>query len=391
MMALPIHKHSIDWDRALGTSLFFVANNRWPRIAIYALRGLIHLALMKSQVPERLKTQFLFFKSITRADYNIFFEQIFAICPFEKKSIDHKYVYAFNFWGVIYAIKNINILLKIFVSRKFRIWASIYIYTNFLRSLQFVESFSNADVKCLIVFGDMQQLDNCLVQYLGQRNCRTVTLQHGLYLDTKDNPANINYVNYMNIVSEYFLSWGEATKNLVERYSKSKVEIVGKPLPPLQVLQSTNSESQFFAVLFDTSVYRSHNKLLKEIALAVETKLSIKAFFFLHPDNDPQEYGLEPSQFLPRSRIGGADFIIGHTTTYLIELMCLGKRAFRLNSDIQWHEISESLTFQNAQDLVDKIMKPATLAGNSNKFIAYIGEDSLNKYKYFFEQLAVDR
>ena len=388
---LPFSAHSIDWNRALGTSLFYVANNSWRSIAISALRGCLHIASMRPQVPPGLEVSFLFFKSITRGDYNQLFGQISSACEFEKKVIDHKYAPSFNIKGLVSGATNIRMLFQLLPTRNFRLWESLYLYTSYIRCLQFIDCFSSAKIKNLVVFGDMQQLDNCLVQYLKQKRCITATLQHGLYLDTTDDPSNINYVNFMNIVSEYFLSWGDATKSLVEKYSKAKVNIVGKPLPPLEPVQAANAEKKFFAILFDTSVYKSQNKLLLAIANEVEKKLSITALFCLHPDNDPEEYGIDKSRFLDRNRIGAAEFIIGHSTTFLIELMCLGKQVFRMRSEIRWHEVSDGVIFEDANELMNKIGKPLTSTSMPDKFIACVGEESLAKYKNFFRHLAQDR
>ncbi len=381
------NSHNIDWSRALGTCRHFIENHTRAQTAFQALKGFAHILFMHPSLPARINGEFLFFKSIARPDLDFLFRAAADACPYDKTVVDHHYQPALNLTGLTMLVRNLPALFALKAATRHNWPAALYLYVNYIRCVQVLAIAAGMPVQNLIVFGDMQQLDSCLVQHFRQRGARTATLQHGLYLDTSTDRRNINYVNYRNIVAEYFLAWGTATKTLVERHTSAKVEIVGKPILPLRPANPVGPDP-FFAVLFDSTAFQQQNRELLSIALEIEQRTGARARFCPHPDNVLSDYNLDPGCILPREKIPDALFVIGHSTTYLIELLRLGMRVYRLHSKFPWHLANADLIFSSAGELAAKLDRPQDSAAIANPFIDCIGTDSLSRYEDFYRSLA---
>ncbi len=199
-----------------------------------------------------------------RNDYDVLFDTIYNSCHSISKckyEFSLKKTLFFNIGVLFKLIKNIKIFTSLdkgsFIGR-------VYLYVTSVYCLNVLEKI----VKCykfkyLVTFADMQPVDNILVQYSKNKAITTITLQHGLYIDYSFF-RNVNMVNYMNVTSDYFLSWGRDTKALINKYSPgSRVVICGKPIPDIDNLETAD----YFTVIFDQNLFHEFNKKLRRLRM----------------------------------------------------------------------------------------------------------------------------
>ena len=192
--------------------------------------------------------------------------------------------------------------------------------------------------------------------------------------------------NYKNVVSDYFLAWGDETKLLIEHYNKTtNVVICGNPT--LKVKQKAKGD--FFTVVFDQQLYNEYNKQLLEIAKAVSDKLSIKIKVKLHPRNILDEYNLDKNHVFNEEDIYSSLVIIGHTTTMMFELMRAGIPVYKYKTSIPFNSINIDIIFENINDLIFKIANPENIdyEKESEFYIKYVEKDSLIRYNEFFGKI----
>jgi hypothetical protein len=233
----------------------------------------------------------------------------------------------------------------------------------------------------------MQPIDNILVQHANKNGIASTTLQHGLYVDYLE-CKNINMTNYKNTCSDYFLSWGEDTRRLINKYHpETKVVVCGKPI---QDQRKGKRESGFFTVVFDQNIFHEFNIKLLSIAYEVAGINGLKVNLKLHPYNKIQWYGVRKEITTLNQNIMDSRFVIGHTTSILFELMRLGLPVFKLKSQIPANRIDPALVFSDCRELLIKIKKYSGKFGfreYGKYYLKFLGAGSLKKYEIFFRKL----
>jgi hypothetical protein len=202
----------IDWTPILRYEYYLLAatDKRPLGFARQLWREWKRLFRSKAVISQQPEAKVLFFKSMPRSDYNTFFRSVFECCPEpNKRYVDFQ----------LERCKFINLrALRIAIGRSFYIWrmmdcrwpGKLWLFPRLVRYLEFQQSAEALTCAWVVVFADMQPYDNLLVQTLKASGTESVTLQHGLYVDYTEQD-NINTINYKNVVSDYFLSWGEDT------------------------------------------------------------------------------------------------------------------------------------------------------------------------------------
>jgi hypothetical protein len=379
-----IHTLDIDWARALGVPLY-IAEYKYPtKMLWFAAKALGHFLMMKLPAPNAGQWDFIFFKSIFRADYDRLFSDVAACAPGKVLIYEARYQPGFNLVGWKLLGQYWPLLISIFRQLQYRPWRSLYCFINYLRCMQAIATLSPLSAKVFVSFGDMQPLDNALIQYMHRhRGSQTVTLQHGLYLDTSGDPTQINTLNFRNVVAKYFLAWGKVTSDLVKRFSQTSPLVVGKPTLPIQYSEICLPSSKRFLVILDSTAHHSHNQRLLEIAKQIQDRMGLEFRVRPHPDNPPGTI-LQSLLHQPSDRYR---FVVGHSTTLLIELAAAGVPVYRLNSDIPFHPGIEPLEISTVDDLM------AILSGNADfrqlvsHLIQFTGAEAKGKYRAAFEML----
>ncbi|MEM6523609.1 MAG: hypothetical protein AAF693_07450 [Bacteroidota bacterium] len=329
---------------------------------------------------ENLNTEFLFFKSMFRKDYDDFYSQVKLSCVSQKKSIELKYKYSLK--GLL---SSFIVLRQLKVNRfsYFHLVKSVFIYSNLIKCSKLVFKAQKWSCKVLVVFGDMQPEDNMITQFFRKnKNTITCTLQHGLYVDYSSSP-NINEVNYNNTVAEYFLAWGQETSNLIRKYHKNKsIKICGKPI---ELGPSNTPKEDIFTVILDQKIFSKYNRQLIEIAFEAAEILNFKVNIKLHPLDNIENYDLDDNYIISEGSIATSQFILAHTTTLMYELMRSGYNVYKYETEIPCNETNKKITFKTCHELVKIIHKPYDQKGDF--YIKYVGKESREKYKQFFSSL----
>ena len=106
-----------------------------------------------------------------------------------------------------------------------------------------------------------------------------------------------------------------------------------------------------------------------------------------HPSNNRSRYketgiGFKEGLDMTQSRC-----LIGHTSSMLYEALQLGLAAFKYRSDIPCLETPEELTFDDAENLTQKLSMHHDFCGLAKQYILYTGKQSLEAYGEFFRSI----
>lgn len=337
---------------------------------------------------QQYSSEFLFFKSMKRADYDTLFEAVTACCKQPTQSIDLISVPSAlpRIYPLTIITKHLPTLLRLASANLLK---SLYLIARATYYLEVAErinaqySYTN-----LVVFADMQPCDNLLSQLARLAGHNTITLQHGLYIDYTRFP-NINMVNYKNTVCEYFLAWGNSTKKLITKYHpKTKIVICGKPT----IHKTLNTEpANYLTVLFDQNLLKSYNKDMLRIAYEIQDKHGLVVNLRLHPRNNPKQYRIRKTTLLNQD-LSASAVIIAHTTSLIHEIMRQGKAVYKYKSEIPSIDVPTEVLFETAEELMSKLKSQESetqdFAKLATEYIQSTDQQSLLEYQRFFSNLA---
>lgn len=388
-MRLSFHNlYKLNWEKVLSPeSILFDTFNHQQKTK--RLNNLIKFIFFSRPDihPKPIDTNVLFFKSMNRADYNEQFSQIQKLNS-DSSLLDLRYKHLTQRRKYPFYIIFKYFPLLLFTNLRFNsLKRTIYLIACQIKYLEVAEKTYKNNFNFLVVHADMQPTENMLCQIAKKKNIKTVTLQHGLYIDYT-NDFNVNVVNYENQVADYFLAWGDDTRKLIQKYhTNTNIVICGKPLKPLDLIGTKN----YVTVVFDQQLFHEYNIQLLEIAYIIAKKLKIKINLRLHPSNNINKYRVEEKIVIFDTNIYDSQFVIGHTSSLLFELMRLGIPSYKLRSNIPSNDIDEDFIFSDIEELSDKITKHKRsnfdFSEYAKRYIAYISEDSLQYYSNFFKRL----
>lgn len=336
------------------------------------------------KVPFNVSTSILFIKSLKRTDYNEFVRAVASVCELPNRVVDIEYgKKKKNVFLLLKLVLYLPLFIKIMTPN---LKCSFYKYLKIIMYISVWKIFTKYHFNVLVAFADMQAVENMLIQYYRKKGVKTVTLQHGLYVDYSDYD-NINRINYLNVVSKYFLAWGLETKELIQKYHPDTQNyICGKPI----FFQRPSKSSGYFTLVFDQLLFTEQNKQLLEIAYATSKRFSLLVNVRIHPWDKMEKYSFINERTLYNADIGHSDFVIGHTTSMVFECMRNGIPAFKYKTIFPSNKIiQDSITFSNQDELIQRIenIKEYSFAEIGKYYIEYVGEESLNQYAGFFNSI----
>jgi hypothetical protein len=347
----------------------------------FSVKALAHFFLMSLPKVSEGHWDFVFFKSIFRPDYDQYFSDVADCANGRILKYDARYKFYFNFSGLYFFIREFPVFAQVLRHLYFKPWASLYCFINYLRCVQTIHLFRNLSTRVFVSFGDMQQLDNALIQYLRLNNrCQTMALQHGLYVDSSADPTQINTLNFRNVVAEYFLAWGDVTGELVQSFTNANVVVVGKPSISTSWNSTYDPHANQFLVILDSAALQKYNEKLLNVAQELRLKSGIS--FRIHPHPDLNASLIEEAQ--RHSALDRYKFVIGHSTTLLIELASIGVPVFRLKSEVPFHPGLEKIEFTSAKDLLDRSTENLHFKNMIAHLLKFVGSESQHQYKQFF-------
>jgi hypothetical protein len=338
------------------------------------------------RIPQENKIDFLFFKSLPqRTDYQEIFCNVTNTVDGRSKIVvdleekNHQFVLKYFCRCFFAFFKYFFLLNSIFKWNK-----SIYLSFWIVRIDNFLKSFDSLTPEVVIVFADMQFLDSVLVQYFNARDIITCTLQHGIYTDFNQKDT-IERINLENVVSRYFLSWGNNTKKAIQKYNKKCIPVILGT--PKTYNCPTGEKINTFIVVLDHSQFLARNLQLLEIAEKAAEKLDLSFHVKVHPyDRDQKHlYALRYGQFVDDiDRL--YKLVLGGKSTYLIELNILGMAILSYEKDAPFM-FPEKYRLRCANDVIEALQNTSEYRDLSNEYIASSGDAAIEKYQSFLLSL----
>lgn len=368
--------------------ILFIPNFYWSSLPLNRKLFLDFLPIkifIKKYDVINVKKDWVLIYSQSRKDYKKNIRLIYNQIPSSKEKVYVREQFGFNSLIIkdFLTLKNFANIRKTFPKND--IIKSIFLWLYFLQISQLRHSIVKWKVNYIVAHADMQPIENFIIQFLKQFQVTTITLQHGLYVDYSKNP-NINVVNYKNVVSKYFLSWGVTTEKLIKKYNPDcYVFNCGNP--------SINDHSKkpyvstlFFSVIFDQEIFKDYNQKLLKIAKIISEKKEMRFYVKLHPSNKRSDYELNFDHISNLDILYKSSFIIGHTSSLLFELMRSNIQIFKLDTNIQSIEIHNNYKFKNEIDLLNKLKQKSSfnLEQDSKIYFKYIDKISEMKYAETF-------
>jgi hypothetical protein len=336
------------------------------------------------------RTKYLFFKALHRFDYDKLFSQIIGECKGQKTIINSKVEYGINFSFLFYFRKK-NAFFKKVESKSFL--DKLYLFLSYLFYSKALESIKQYNFDVLVVFADMQPIDNLLVQHYKEKGKITVTLQHGLFVDY-EGTHNISAVSYKSVVSHYFLAWGVGNKELIERHNSDCNAIVcGNPAIK-KYYNCANVKRKFFTVILDWDVFEKENTEMIDMAEKLAEMIKMDFQVRYHPSNDKSKYTVSPVFLIQEGVLDFmcSEFILGHTSSLIHVAQRLGKKVFKYNTTVPTNLIDKRCLIDSENDIVYKLYNETNSAHSKIKETVNIGpidNDSLYCYQQFFCNLKV--
>lgn len=377
----------IDYNKVLFIDKYLYEQNTGVAKKRFVFSRLKSFIFSRPNFAKNTKVQGAFFKSMNRPDYDHFFRQVMKAAQFSGIRVEQAMqTGSLPQWR--YAMGLLQ-YLPLFFSFRAESWKQrLFLYFCLSYYVNIANQFMRGPgYSYIVVFADMQPLDNLLCQMAKERNIPSVTLQHGLYVDYTD-MHNINVANYSSHVADHFLAWGDEVADLIVKYHPhAQATIVGKPLEP--VLQ--RSRADYFTLVFDQNIFHGYNKKLLAIGYELAKTLRLKINLRLHPHNKIDWYDIDISLIVQEQPLNDSAFVLGHTTSMLYELMRLGIPAYKLKSKIPANTIDEQFVFTSVGELLEKIRHHQgtdfDFSAYAQRYVRFIGHEALARYANFITEL----
>lgn len=286
----------------------------------------------------------------------------------------------------------------------------LYIYVYYFEAVYLFSEIEKRrnKIKVVAVFDDIFPIDNIVVQLCRNTGLKTATFHHAII------NGSYNYIEYRHSVSDYFLAWGNYTRDIAIHYGMDKNKI--KVLGPLNKIGEEKKDlktknQKVFGILARGTVgtdYMNENIDMIHIANAFAQKYGYKYILRLHPaDSHAGSYMkyVNKSFFIKGNKkdtllefLDQTDFCICANTSAYAEAIYYGKMCYRyipkheekkdVCKGIQFGKISD---FEQLEEKYKQYNASRDLDKRKERIAEYIFEKNAeNNYKTFFNGLAVD-
>lgn len=386
----------VDWSIILETEKIVISDKdsaeKRRRIAGAFKELLLHRsqATIEGSQPDGSQTDFLFLKSMPRDDYDKLFQEICSTAPHEAKCIADVRTAttpSTSLYGLYILLRYAAVALRI---RAGSVLDWLFLFTRAIRTLEAYTKVRRLKFDHLVVFADMQMLDNLMVQIANRANKPTTTMQHGLYIDYSNN-FNVNITNYKNHIAKNFLAWGRETAKLIEKYHpESNTVVCGRPIGlPAKTETSTAS---YITLICDQNMFFAYNLELLQIGYEFARSKGLMLNLRMHPNNRLEWFRIDESLTLVNEDLMSSELVIGHTSTLLYECLKAGLPTFKYRSPIPSNQTRDELCFSDCDELLEVSEKLRSRTDELKQWGAFyidtIGEESASNYKLFFEKQA---
>jgi hypothetical protein len=234
----------------------------------------------------------------------------------------------------------------------------------------------------------MQPLECFASIYFNKKGVKTISLQHGLYIDYYD-LETVNVLNYKVQPSTYFLSWGQNTKSLIEKYhSNSKVVICGKPDLKDEATDANISSDKDILIVCDQEIFQKQNfqliKIVQDFCLE-NRDWNFKVRF--HPHNNKAAYYKTFPNICESTAYSNGQVIVGISSSLLYELGVKGYNVFQFKTNINTIELCVTRQFTSLNSLRELVKSEKKEKSNFTDIIECIGSESEKRYHQFFDAM----
>lgn len=304
--------------------------------------------------------------------------------------------YSFNMRGIASSLRscllNISKLngTKLKLSDRLRIAILMTKYNNFLKDIELIINSNN--YKAMVTFCDAHPMDNLITQLCNKISVKTLTLQHGQYRYLKKGLETADAEAYKNFISDYLLSWGQATKDEFTRAGIPSNRILNagalKDYNRGAAFDINSKPKNIFGVILDGETYKKSNIRLLNIAQIIARKYNMNFIVRLHPKNKLRYYQkyvkndmcIEWVKSIGSTEyINKVDFSILHMTGVYVELLSYSAPFFVFKDEYTEELFTKRhLMFEDLEGFVNVY---EDYLNNKNEFC----EKQLETYKYFDE------
>jgi hypothetical protein len=352
------------------------------------LKNFIRFFFSNTQLKIEDNEETLFFKSIDRRDYNLDFSLIYNSLPSKLKSkafLHQSFSIKFDLFAIYKNLRPLT-FVRIYKTANYNDYNYIqrlYLFSSLVKYLIYVSPFFLRRFKNIIVYDESQPYENLLTQLYNQIGTNTITLQHGLYID-KGFPD----INYSNLISKYFLSWGEITKNLIQKYNTGiETVICGKP----SLVFENNTrlyDKKYVSVIFDHNNYIAHNRKILGIISQYCFKNDLTLNVRLHPHNKNHDYYFDKKiNIIINYPILESEFVVGHSSSLLYECYIKGLKTLKLKSEIKHTQFPLNQQFKDVNELSEKLNNYKKNKNFIKDYFGYHERDSIDQYNKFFKSI----
>lgn len=349
------------------------------------LRSFLHTHY---NIPRAKKTGAVFLRALVRDDYKTLFHKVIDASGIHDHIVVEDYLNrphpaVFNADAARFMLKHQAIFHAIDVEDP------LDRACCFIRACQYayvLDQLSRIDFQALICFADMQPTEHVITRYFRAQGKTTITLQHGLYVDYGEMDT-INVINYLHQPSEYFLSWGENTKTLIEKFHPdTKVVNCGKPLifsadPPA----GQPADDPYVAVFLDQQIFNEQNHQMVQAVIQYARKANLAVRVRFHPSINKKLFTDKYPEIREQLHFSDAAFVVGHTSSLIYEAIAMGSLALQFATDIPSIPLPETRRFKTVEQLEACLAmgQPKQLARH---YFTATGDASLSRYTAFFRE-----
>lgn len=337
-------------------------------------------------IPQNEEAPLLAFRSLDRKDYERLFNQVL-------ESTDTPVIRAENYRKQRqYAnpeaadfVHQSTILMRYIEEDSPILRGCLYVHLCihfWIVSMLFTNSFRQ-----LVLFADMQSVENLAAQIARIKGIKTVTMQHGLYVDY-GSYNTINVVNYRNHNSDYFLAWGPETKALIERYrSDAQVVVCGNPVLEKSKLEYANNDHDYILVVLDQFIFKEQNLEMLRLVSEYGKKKGVPVAVRCHPTDNKETYFTRIQGLIDNGDVSKAKFVVGHTTTLLFEVLAKGIPTLQYVSDIPRINLPGELQFNDVASLEAIDIGARDFAELARHYVEFSGDEAMAEYAKFFSEV----
>lgn len=233
--------------------------------------------------------------------------------------------------------------------------------------------------------------ETIITQLVKKQNKPTFTVQN--YSISEFKTFNYEAVTYENFISDYFLVWGESSKDVLSKFiPKSKIIVAGNPnYNNLFQLKKIKFNPKICSVFLSHRQFNSSNYSLVEIMNNFSKEHpEINVNISLHPDSNSEEFSklikeknihILPTILKKEEVLSESDFIILHNSSISIEGLKYQIPIFRFYDSSTLKKDLPELSFKNKEELERKFKEMFGLG----KYQGYAKKARLAYERNFFQ------